>query len=350
MHLFYRERLSGAEQRAYDMLADGFKNMNASIPVTFLADPGALSRIWSYVLYDDPTLFYVAPEMKMESSNFYTVLKVSYTMSASEVNLRYEAIDDEVNRFLSTLPDNASQYELALLAYEHIVKSCEYDKNVKDQSMYSAFVKKRTTCAGYTRAFQYLMGCLSIPCAFANGSAYGKITNGPHAWNLVKLDGCWCWCDLTWADPVYLTGKKDPAAVSYDYFALCDDDLRPTHRISAEIAPLIPKCSSPHMNWYARHNLIFDSYDEARIAQALQADALSREIGFDKDLLGESFIRFTNEGAYRQAQAELVARGGMKRAIAPVFDAYSQEIIDPQYMKEDALFTIHMKYRIIRHR
>ena len=42
-------------------------------------------------------------------------------------------------------------------------------------------------CAGYARAFQYIMTNLEIPTFYVTG-----YSNGEHAWNIVNLsDGCY---------------------------------------------------------------------------------------------------------------------------------------------------------------
>ena len=97
-----------------------------------------------------------------------------------------------------------------------------------NQSAYGALVNGQTVCAGYARAFQYLLQQLGIPCYYCTGYAGEN-----HAWNIVALEDGYYNVDATWDDT---EGGK------YDYFNKTDQDYADTH-VRQELAVYLPPCN-----------------------------------------------------------------------------------------------------------
>lgn len=96
-----------------------------------------------------------------------------------------------------------------------------------NQSAYSTLVNGRTVCAGYARAFQYLMQQLGVPCYYCTGYA-----GESHAWNIIRLDDGYYNVDATWDD----TGDG-----TYDYFNKTDADYAGSH-LRQEMSVYLPSC------------------------------------------------------------------------------------------------------------
>lgn len=57
---------------------------------------------------------------------------------------------------------------------------------------------------------------------------------GPHAWNMVKVDGNWWYhLDTAWNDPIPDQGSK----VRYDYILLSDETLSKDHEWDTDLYP-----------------------------------------------------------------------------------------------------------------
>ena len=70
-----------------------------------------------------------------------------------------------------------------MYVHDRLISRISYSKAATmNQSAYSALVGGKTVCAGYARAFQYLMQKLGIPCYYCTGFAGEN-----HAWNIIKL-------------------------------------------------------------------------------------------------------------------------------------------------------------------
>ena len=96
-----------------------------------------------------------------------------------------------------------------------------------NQTAYSALVNRQTVCAGYARAFQYLLQQLGIPCYYCTGYA-----GESHAWNIVSLDDGYYNVDVTW---------DDTEGGNYDYFNKTDQDYAGTH-MRQELSVYLPPC------------------------------------------------------------------------------------------------------------
>lgn len=97
-----------------------------------------------------------------------------------------------------------------------------------NQSAYSALVNGKSVCAGYARAYQYLLQQLGIPCYYCTG-----YSGGDHAWNIVKLEDGYYNVDVTW---------DDAAAIRYDYFNKTDADFASTH-VRQNLSVYLPACN-----------------------------------------------------------------------------------------------------------
>ena len=96
-----------------------------------------------------------------------------------------------------------------------------------NQSAYSALVNGETVCAGYARAFQYLMQQLDIPCYYCTGYA-----GESHAWNIIGLEDGWYNVDTTW---------DDAGEGTYDYFNRTDADYADSH-VRQDMSVYLPSC------------------------------------------------------------------------------------------------------------
>ncbi len=119
-------------------------------------------------------------------------------------------------------------FEKEKYVHDALMELAEYDLAAPmNQSAYSALVGGRSVCAGYARAFQYMMQQLGIPCYYCTGYA-----GEDHAWNIVKLDGAYYNVDVTWDD------TEDS---NYNYFNKSDSEYASTHRRTG-LSVYLPAC------------------------------------------------------------------------------------------------------------
>jgi len=171
-----------------------------------------------------------------------------------------------------------SDYEVALLAHENIIKLIDYDSigldiqekdserhNKPDnlRSIYGVFVEEKAVCAGYARAYQYLLNRLGIECAYVKGQC---LDGEWHAWNIVRLEGDYYYVDVTFDDRSNTDERKNSkAGVSYDYFCITTAELLKSRNISK--ADLYPVCTATKCNYFVRSKNYFREYDAQHIGK-----------------------------------------------------------------------------------
>ena len=181
----------------YGMLSNNEKNLykqvyaNAeSLVTTFVpASSTNVSEVKNVMeaIYDDhPELFWVETSYTYKYTKDKNVVQIilSFNDTSKNIESSKKAFDNAANKIINQAKKLGSNYAKEKYVYDTLVTSIKYDKNSKmNQSAYSALVNKSTICAGYSRAFQYILIKLSIPTYYVVG-----VANVNHAWNMVKLD------------------------------------------------------------------------------------------------------------------------------------------------------------------
>ena len=128
--------------------------------------------------------------------------------------------------------------------HDAINETCEFNVNARySQSAYSALVLHSSVCAGYARAFQYLMQKSGIPCYYCMGTADNEVvaatggTETSHSWNIVRTGISYCNVDVMWDDSVGdAYGRKQ-----YPFFNLSDKDFKYHTRTGSSVN--LPLCN-----------------------------------------------------------------------------------------------------------
>lgn len=136
----------------------------------------------------------------------YCEVRLEYTCTAEERSRRQQQIDEAAAQCLAGMPADGSSYEKIRYLYTWLVEQTEYAEDSTDnQNIYSVFVNRRSVCAGYSRAFQYLAGQAGIFSLYVTGT----VDQGQsHAWNIVRCDDMYYNVDVTFGDPVFIRSEE----------------------------------------------------------------------------------------------------------------------------------------------
>ena len=125
--------------------------------------------------------------------------------------------------------------------HDYICKNTTYDESAPyNQSAYSVIVLHRSVCAGYSRAFQYLMNRSGLTCYYVTGTTTDSSIageDGAHSWNIVYLDGEYYNIDVLWDD----TASETYGELVYPFFNLTDSEF--IYHARVEMALKLPKCT-----------------------------------------------------------------------------------------------------------
>ena len=181
------------------------------------------------VYNDHPELFWLntAFVCKYDKNKICAELELEFNITQEEFPETSTQFYNTVNTILTQV-QNLSSYEKGRRVHDILIEKIEYDKGAAmNQSAYSALVEGKSVCAGYARAYQYLMQRLGIPCYYCTGFA-----GEDHAWNIVGLDDGYYNVDVTW---------DDTPGGEYDYFNKTDEDYADTP-VRRDLSVNLPKC------------------------------------------------------------------------------------------------------------
>lgn len=294
---FYYNKLSDDEKAVYDQIYEGISNCVESVgPLVREITSDKCLEILGYVIDDNADIFWLANppgSVSRGSDGIAKSVNFKYCMTASEVKRRKKQIEKSIKSFLKGIKPSMSDYEVAVRTHENIVELIDYDSiGLEEQerdphsyskpdnlrSIYGVFVEEKAVCAGYARAYQYLLNRFGIECAYVIGPCHGGEW---HAWNLIKLEGEYYYVDCTWDDHTNTDLRKSGSAeISHDYFCITTQELLKSRNIDK--ASIYPECTSKKCNYFVRSKLFFKDYDAKRISSVITSavKAGKKEIAF----------------------------------------------------------------------
>ena len=209
------------------------------------------SSIEAYT-YDNPDVFYLSPnKLYLNIETTTQANRVSYYVyincgneanyfidefsSKAQVDNAIEKIEQTRNQMIQNRKNNT--YDNIKMVHDYLVENIEYDTSISKENIYNiygAMVNGEAVCEGYARSFKYVMDSFGIPCTLVIGkgtNSEGKTEN--HAWNYVQLGDRWYALDVTWDDPISLTGWVSESS-KYRYFLKGSNDMIKDHIPSSQ--------------------------------------------------------------------------------------------------------------------
>lgn len=221
----YREMLSEEQQKAYDII---YTSVLARTSKCSLADcllsENAVSDVVTAIFNDHPEFFWLDKDYTFTYVDSGRVLDV--TMTFNDTANDFENTRTKFLKAANDIIEGASKLDTPqqkeIYVYNAIMDIATYDEKAPlNQSAYSALVNRKSVCAGYARAFQYIMQQLEIPCYFCSGYSQG----GNHAWNIVKINENYYNVDISWDD----TAGDLKKGYTYEFFNKSDEEFAKDH-------------------------------------------------------------------------------------------------------------------------
>ena len=226
----YYHMIDSKGQRLYRQIFANATVMNAAFVPIEAVPVSQLKNVVMAVYNDHPELFWLNTVFtcKYDKNKICAELELEFNMTKEELATASSEFFNTTNNLLTQVENLATPYEKERRLHDMLIERIEYEKGAdKNQSAYSALVEGKSVCAGYARAYQYLMQRLGIPCYYCTGFA-----GTDHAWNIVALDDGYYNVDLTW---------DDTPGGEYDYFNRTDSDYAGTH-VRRDLSVNLPKC------------------------------------------------------------------------------------------------------------
>ena len=238
---YWKGKLNAVEQRAYEDVLAAVSRRQERIPVKGV-QPHALSQIHRAVYYDHPELFYMthAPGVQQSVGLFgASVTFLCKSIFSPGVISTYQRKIEEVKASLA--PDLArarNDYEKEKVVCDYLLRHVSYHiDNTLNQNAGTALAQGRAQCSGFAKAVKLLFDHIGIKCLIIDGEVDDAASGqrGPHAWNIVLIDGVWYHLDVTMMLGAN-TQKIEP--FRYLYLNWSDAQMRAMHKWDATLYPV----------------------------------------------------------------------------------------------------------------
>lgn len=273
----------GANKRIYDSALHCFQCRGKSFPISGSIKPEELAV---EVLNDHPEIFYVGQEFRILTSMMRKEVQPYYLYPPSEVTKIRKQLDDAAtNIFNNHINSHQSDYDKVRSLHDFLKSNLEYDtiaanshrpndrKIAEAHNIIGALLKHKCVCEGFAKGFKFLCDKIGLECWVVSGKGSSSIGGGPHAWNIVRINGYYHHVDVTW-DNQYSDSSDIP---NYGYLNLSDEEISKDH---TWIRKNYPACPSSPYNYFRVNNSLIDS--RAQLESML----------YNSFLMEEEFIMF----------------------------------------------------------
>lgn len=252
----------GAARSAYDSLLGALRSRARSIPFSGSVDAKELTEA---VLLENPELFYVGQSLRIMTSLMRKEIMPTYLYTPAQTSQISAELDAAVRNIISSeINEHQSDYDKVRALHDYLKSNIEYDSAaasspirndssfMEAHSVVGALLRHRCVCEGFAKAFKLLCDRVGLECWVVSGTGSSTISSGPHAWNIVRINGYYHHVDVTW-DNQYSDSATIP---NYGYMNLSDDEISKDHTWTRRNYPACP--SSPY-NYFKVNNALVDS-------------------------------------------------------------------------------------------
>lgn len=257
---YYYSICSETEKTLYNEMLNIFSGMKTFTKIS-ATDKDEINKIYNYLMADHPEIFYVSGYTWTENDGTYAFTG-QYEYTEAEMLTNKALNEAAAKQIADGTPSGLTEYETIKYFYTYLVENTTYELNCQwNQEISSVFINHNSVCAGYARAMQYLLQLKGIQTLYVTGDTPG----GPHAWNVVLVDGKYYQLDVCWADPNNATVPNP----DYAYLCIPTSRISSTHTVDESTNP-IPDCVSMDANYYVQEGYYLESFDTDRIAEIFE--------------------------------------------------------------------------------
>lgn len=304
---------SSVEEYYYDHLPEDYHEAYREIYVHLMKneDSGSFMtsitaedfwRVYYAVLADHPEIFWIGTSAQVEESALSgKVISYEFEVTVpleSRASMR-ESLEAAADECISQISQDATAYQKIKFVYEYLIRTVDYNSGSQDsQNIQSALLYHSSVCAGYSKAFAYILHRMGLFCTYITGTIKG---GGDHGWNMTRIDGQYYYVDVTWGDPVFANQMDggDGSMINYNYLCCTQDDLFKTHTPGDFVE--LPSCTSDDYNYYKLYGYYYEDFDWDGVYNALMNSVWNDESGIA--------IKFGSQEALQTAAYEIFEDG-----------------------------------------
>lgn len=248
---------------AVEKMTRGFYNFESKIDMSGCGvTPQNIGELFIYALKNDPYLFFVDTKLSYLYSKSSGKMEIypKYNMSAEDAASALIFCKSEIKRLAAMVDNRMTDAEKALYIHDLICAEYSYDLSYKFTDMLGFLSTKTGTCQGYAWTYMAVMRELGVESCYVASDSLN------HIWNMVRIDGEWYHCDLTWDDNAenisdhrhFLNSDKKAASQGHKDWYSAYDAACPSEKFDgADLSPLTHKLYSGD----ADHSDVTELYD-----------------------------------------------------------------------------------------
>lgn len=268
---YYFSRLRDDQKKIYASLQSGIRDYVESIKLP-MRPASELLLIYRAVLADNPLFFYTAAfRWQTDLCKQRNIVFPDYEYSRADKNAYTAAIYDHLRIYDAV--KGKSNREKEQFVHDYCLEHFTYgDRGSISHTALGLILHKTAVCEGLAKYVKVVLDYLGVSCLVVSGkaqtsfccdetedyardnascrgeteerardSASCRNETEDHAWNIVKVDGKTYHLDVTFD---MIVKNRLPR---YDYFNLCDDDIRKDHIIVGDV----PECITAGQDYYS---------------------------------------------------------------------------------------------------
>ncbi len=290
---FYYDQSDDEVKAVYVQLYKGILDEKTEFSVSARTSD-LIEAALSAVINDHPEFFYVTGNASILGTLGGTYqITLEFSTDPADIGAVRSEIEASAEEYLQLTAGQDDTYQKVRAAYEYIIKNTDYQLDSTDsQNIKSVFLHHASVCAGYAKAFQYLLHKAGVECVYVYGTISPDQT--AHAFDLVNIDGTYTYCDPTWGDPAYGENADDSSKLDiiYDYLCMTTEEItRCRHVLTEDFT--YPECTSSAYDFYVRLGDYLTSYDPDEISAHLMSTVNNGE--------SVTYLKFSSDEAYQSA-------------------------------------------------
>ncbi len=335
--------VSSAEEYYYDQLPENLQEAYRELYVHIMSDEDSgeflaliqkedFWKVHRAVLADHPEMFWIGTSAQIETDLAGKVMAYDLETAVpveSRPSMK-EKLEAAADACIAQISPDASDYEKIRFVYEYLINTVDYQSGSADsQNIQSALLYRASVCAGYSRAFQYILHRMGLFCTYITGQI---ADGGDHAWNMVRIDGEYYYVDVTWGDPVFTgqTAAPENRVTDYNYLCCTEDDLFKTHTPDGGIT--LPPCTSNAYNYYILNDCYYESFDYDTVYDLLMNSVWNGEAAV--------IMKFGDQQAYESAKYELFQGSLLEDPLNYLMDINAVNSWNYKYDTDDRFLVI----------
>lgn len=331
---YYFNQIPSEMNEIYRELYERIKNYEDSADLYASVDADTFWDAYYAVLADHPEFFWVGSSVQVKESLFTRKI-IGYQITATVDKENRDALRTQLetaaDECIHQIPSDASDYEKIKFVYEYLINTTEYNSSSpNNQNIQSALLGHSSVCAGYSKAFQYILHRMGMFCTYITGKTND---GGDHGWNIVRIDGEYYHVDVTWGDPVFLNQYEETEnsyGINYNYLCCTDSEIYRTHIPNVSVP--LPQCENDSYDYYKWNGMYYGTFDYDTIYQALM-----NSVWADQSSI---VMKFGSQEAYESAKYELFQNNMLSDAGQYLMQVYGTSTWNYRYHTDDDMYLI----------